>query len=208
MTRDFRSEAEQEVRRSEAFRQWVSMRVEAIHDKVSPEDVLGRYGVSLRHGGARAEQFSCPFHGKDNKPSTRFYPAEGRKPSGVWCFVCQERWDAIALFRKFEQLEGPFTRVLASIEKAFGLPTPEVPREAIDSNREDPLETEVRLLTEVCERRLRGAKPRFSLESYLRVGSVLDRLDFQLRQGKRTGAEALGVLRKLLEKVGERERSG
>lgn len=206
MTRDFRSEAEQEARQSEAFRQWVRERIDQIRRQVSCEDVLARNGVRLRYGGHKAEQFSCPFHGKDNKPSTRFYPAEGGKPEGVWCFVCQERWDAISLFKKFEQFEGPFTRLLATMERSFGLQTPEMPREAARLDPDEPLHAEVEQLFDVCERRLLGARESFSMRSYLTLGSVLDRLHFRLEHGQTTGPEARKVLQQVLGKIGEKAR--
>lgn len=206
MTRDFRSEAEQEARQSEAFRQWVRQRVEEIHRKVSCGDVLARNGVHLKYGGHKAEQFSCPFHGQDNKPSTRFYPSTNGKPEGVWCFVCQERWDCITLFKKFEQLEGPFTRTLARIEQAFSIQTPEMPREAIRFEDEGPIHTEVAQLFEVCERRLRGARPKFPLDSYLKIGSVMDRLHYRLENGKSTNEQTRLVLQQVLAKIGEKER--
>jgi hypothetical protein len=206
VSRDFRSEAEQEARQSEAFRQWVSVRVSQIHRQVGVEDVLARNGVHLKYGGHKAEQFSCPFHGEDNKPSTRYYPSEGGKPAGVWCFVCQERWDSISLFKKFEQLEGSFTRILASMERAFGLQTPEMPREAIRFDDEGPIHAEVEQLFDICERRLRGAREGFTFEGYLKIGSVLDRLHYQLLHGGRTNAEARGVLKQVLAKVGEKAR--
>jgi hypothetical protein len=204
--RDFRGEAEQEARQSEAFRQWVRERVEQIHRRVSCDDVLARNGVRLRYGGHKAEQFSCPFHGKDNKPSTRFYPSEGGKPEGVWCFVCQERWDCITLYKRFEQFEGPFTRLLASMERAFGLPTPEMPREAARAGDGDALHAEVEQLFDVCERRLIGARESFTLEGYLTLGSVLDRLRHRLERGGIPSKEASRILRKVLDKIGERAR--
>jgi len=204
--RDFRSEAEQEARQSEAFRQWVRERIDQIRRQVSCEDVLARNGVRLRYGGHKAEQFSCPFHGKDNKPSTRFYPSEGGKPEGVWCFVCQERWDAISLFKKFEQFEGPFTRLLATMERSFGLTTPEMPREAARLDPDEPLHAEVEQLFDVCERRLLGARESFSMRSYLALGSILDRLRFRLEHGQTTGPDARQVLQQVLGKIGEKAR--
>ena len=206
MTRDFRSEAEQEARQSEAFRQWVRERIDQIRRQVSCEDVLARNGVRLRYGGHKAEQFSCPFHGKDNKPSTRFYPSEGGKPEGVWCFVCQERWDCIALFKKFEQFEGPFTRLLSTMERSFGLTTPEMPREATRLDPDEPLHAEVEQLFDVCERRLLGSRESFSMRSYLALGSILDRLRFRLEHGQTTGPDARQVLQQVLGKIGEKAR--
>jgi len=207
VSRDFRGEAEKEARQSEAFRQWVAIRVSQIHRQVSCEDVLARNGVRLRYGGHKPEQFSCPFHGKDNKPSTRFYPSEGGKPEGVWCFVCQERWDCITLFKKFEQLEGPFTRTLTSMERAFGLQTPEMPREAIRFDEDRAVSVELEQLFGVCERRLVGAKALFRCESYLKLGSLLDRLRYRLEHGTTTGPDVQKALQQVLAKIGERERA-
>jgi len=176
-------------------------------DRVGPEEVLSRYGCTLRHNGQKAEQFSCPFHGRDNKPSTRFYPATDSKPAAVWCFVCQERWDAIALFRKFEQMEGSFTHVLTSMERAFGIQTPEMPREAFALHTDDGLSAELEQLFATCERRLLGTKRKFTVEGYLKVGSVLDRLRYQVEHGTRTQTDARSVLISVLNKVGEKERS-
>lgn len=207
MSRDFRSEAEQEARQSEAYRQWVGLRVSEIHRRISASDVLDRYGVKLRYGGGKAEQISCPFHGKDNRPSTRYYPAHDGKNDSVWCFVCQKPWDAIRLFQKFEQLEGPFTRVLTLMERSFGLQTPEMPQEAMRLEDDTPLGAELEQLFGICERRLVGAKQRFTMEGYLKVGSVIDRLHFQVLQGKQTRDVATQTLRKVLDKIGEKERA-
>jgi hypothetical protein len=120
--------------------------------------------------------------------------------------VCQERWDTITLYKKFEQLEGSFTHVLSSFERAFGLQTPEMPREAARLETEPSGDVELEQLFGVCERRLLGAKPKFTLEGYLQVGSILDRLHYQVTQGKRTSQEATGILRQVLAKIGEKER--
>lgn len=205
--RDFYSEAAQEAKQSEAYRQWVRLRVAALRSKVGIGDVLARYGYPLKYGGHKPEQLSCPFHGKDNKPSTRFYPSEGDKPAGVWCFVCQEKWDSITLFKKFEQLEESFTRTLTQMERTFGLETPDIPREAVFVAAESPLVREVEQLFGVCERRLQGAKSRFTMSGYLQVGSVLDRLKYQSTHGKRPPEDVLKVLQQVLSKIGEKERA-
>src|SRR5574343_824433 len=111
MPRDFRREAEQEDSQRKLQRAWIQERVAAIRATVSAYDVLRKFGVKLHHAGEnRIEQFSCPFHGKDTKPSARIYPAGPTGPSHAWCFVCQERWDAITLWRKFNDPTVPFTR--------------------------------------------------------------------------------------------------
>lgn len=128
MTRDFRKEVEHDALVHKIRRAWVSQRIEAIKSRVSAHEVLRRGGVDLRKGDDEEEQFSCPFHGQDRRPSARVYPADANNLSHAWCFVCQERWDAITLWRKFNGGEDKhFTQVLAEIERAYGLETPELP---------------------------------------------------------------------------------
>jgi hypothetical protein len=209
--RDFAGEARREVEQSDAAKQWVKKRIELIHNRVTAYDVLARNGIELRFNGTREEQISCPFHGADKKPSCRFYPESVKGSSHMWCFVCQEPgWDCIGLWKKFTNFEGRFTGLLRDIEKSYGITPPEPPafggsyeEEAIHDESSD----EVRKLFEVCERRLLSAKRCFELRPYLTLGSALDRLAYELNNGARTPTDAIPILRKILDKIGERERS-
>ncbi len=126
--RDFSKEAKQDALTQRFRKAWIAQRVEAIKEHVSAHDVLRRGGVNLGKGDNEEEQFSCPFHGQDRRPSARVYPADANNPSHAWCFVCQERWDAITLWRKFNGGEDRhFTQILSEIERAYGLETPELP---------------------------------------------------------------------------------
>jgi hypothetical protein len=209
MPRNYRREAEQEDSQRKLQRAWIQERVEAIRAAVSAFDVLRRHGVNLQQkNDNRIEQFSCPFHGKDNKPSARIYPSSPGGPSHAWCFVCQERWDAIQLWRKFNDPTVPFTRSLAEIERAYGLRAPEMPNviDLRESVREQELE-ELRRLLEIAERRLVGAREDFDMKGYLTVGSVLDKIHTRLEKGAITPVAFRGTIHKILEKIGERCRA-
>jgi hypothetical protein len=205
MARDFLGEAEREATQSASFRRWVAQRIAAIHDRVSAGDVLARNGVHLKYGGHRPEQLSCPFHGTDNRPSARYFP-DGESPAHIWCYVCKERWDSITLWRKFNQFEGPFTRLLFDIERAFGIDTPEAPTQD-EGFEDDGPDAEVLQLMEICERRLRGARASFDLRAFLTVGSILDRLSYRLETQKITVKAAMLTLHRVLDKIGEKERA-
>lgn len=199
-----------------ARREWMRLRVEQVHRNVSSFDVLARRGINLNSTSGREEQFSCPFHGVDRRPSARIYPESARGPSHAWCFVCQERWDAISLWRKFngDSPEIPFSRTLTEIENAFGLPKLEVPTElragAEDFGESKSFKSFVNL-TEVCEGRLRLAKPAYrklnDMVGYLSASSILDKVRFRVEQRIIAPEKGEEVLRQLLARIGDKVRT-
>jgi hypothetical protein len=203
---------DQNIRRNErhdVWRQWIAERVATIHQTVTAHDVLTRNGIRLKYGG-REEQISCPFHGRDTKPSARVYEASARSPSHVWCFVCQKNWDAIGLWKKFDGREDlKFAAVLRDIESAYGIVPPPMP-EGVSGDyepEEDPLVLEVATLFEACEKRLRSAKHNFEMVPFLKLGVILDRLRHRLDERKIDYEKAKVVLRQVLDKIGEVVRS-
>jgi hypothetical protein len=209
MPRDYRQEAEHEDVQRKLRHVWIQQRIEAIHARVTAHDLLRRFGVKLQHSGDnRMEQFCCPFHGKDNKPSARVFPPAPNSPSHCWCFVCQERWDVIALWRKFNDATVPFTQSLAEIERDYGLKAPEMPNMgALRESARDQETEAIQDLLAACERRLRGAKADFDMRGYLTVGSVLDRLHSRVAKGTIPPATARATIRKVLDKIGEKCRA-
>lgn len=209
MSRDYEREARQELEQNDAAKQWMKERVEVIHQRVTADDVLSRFGIRLRYNGQREEQFSCPFHGKDNKPSARYYPASVRGPAHVWCFVCQKNWDCIRLWREFAGFEGKFGSLLREIEKSYGITPPEAPRMAREVKVDEEAE-EVKRLFATADNRLRNSLTSFKslndMRGYLTLGSVLDRLDYALKEGTVPMPKAKEVLRRVLDKIRERER--
>jgi len=193
---------------------WMKLRVERVHSKVSAYDVMRSNGVELKQmSDGQEEQFSCPFHGEDNKPSARIYPESHRSPSHAWCFVCQERWDAISLWAKFNGGEDKkFSQIISEIERAYGLETPEVPKEAIfdEKARDDEAALERFLkLHAVCESRLLEARAAYEedMVGYLQVGSVLDKIGYRVDQKTVGVNKGLEVLRQVLDRIGQVERA-
>lgn len=197
----------------EAVLAWVKARVKNIHQKITTYDVLRRGGVDLK-ADDREEQFSCPFHGADRKPSARVFPESARGPSHAWCYVCQERWDAITLWRKFQGMgeDAKFSQVLASLERAYNIEVPKLSEEAILN--EDPFDEaldDFDDLYAVCESRLREARPAYryfdDLRGYLSAGSVLDKLRHKVDNRLLRPERCTEILRQLLDKIGDKERS-
>lgn len=206
--RDFTREATREDDKREVWRRWIAQRVDTIHQNVTIYDVLHKNGVKFRYS-EREEQFSCPFHGKDTKPSARAYPASARRPSHVWCFVCNESWDAINLWKRFSGRDDiKFGALLREIENTYKIIPPETPSESADYEpEEDPQFIEVQHLLEVCEHRLRSAKKQFDMQSFLKIGVVLDRLRLQVTEQRVPLPKAKDVLTQVLDKIGKRVRA-
>lgn len=192
----------------EAFAAWYNMRKSAIYERISAHDVLRLHGVKLQHHGERREQISCPFHGRDTDPSARVFPSTTRGPSAVWCFVCHQQWDCIKLWQKFRGLEGVH-RVLLDMEKHLGITAPPIPEGAINYDPEggNSSKKEFDSLLKMCEQRLSSEKKSFELVGYLLLGSVLDKVLYQVTEGSLSYPEGIDVLRKVMVKIGQRVRS-
>jgi hypothetical protein len=197
----------------EAIKAWYALRVKTIHEHVTVHDILRRNGVSFRHTGDREEQFSCPFHGKDESPSARVYPSSPRGPSHVWCFVCRERWDAIGLWKKYTGADKSFHRLLSELEKFYNITTPPVPEGAYDKGTvpvSEQEKTDFEHLYKVCEQRLIGAREDYvrlqDMNGYLVAGSILDKIYYRIGEGTLSPKEGTDVLKRLLARIGERVR--
>lgn len=210
MARDFEGEARREFAQNDAAKAWMKERIETLHQRVSAHDVLARFNVKLRYSGQREEQISCPFHGKDTKPSARFYPETTNRPSGVWCFVCQKRWDCIKLWQQFTAHEGRFGSLLRDIELTFGITPPEAPTMVREKPVDEEAEEIVRLF-DAAENRLFHAVPTFkaldNLRGFLALGSVIDQIRYQMEHNSISKPRAKEILRMVLDKIGEKERS-
>lgn len=67
------------------------------------------------------EQLSCPFHGKDNKPSARYYP----DTDTMYCWTCQQSWD---IFRYLgDKKDYDFGSSINFLLQKFGIDTSSLP---------------------------------------------------------------------------------
>jgi hypothetical protein len=203
-------ETQTEFQRSEAYKAWVQSRVETIRSRVSAHDVLRLNGIELKNSvGDKAESILCPFH-SDNSPSAKVHPQIGQSPSGLYCFTCQERWDVFALWKKFGREDMRFTEVLFGLERAFGIVTPEMPKDAWSFVKKGPSaeETEARDLLEVCEKRMRSvARESFPSEAFFSLGSILDGLHHAAEMQSIPWVGISARARAVLDKIGSKVRS-
>ena len=65
--------------------------LQSVKDEIKKHITLGEYlrASGLVSNAVGEEQFSCQFHGADNKKSARFY----KDTDTAYCWVCKEKWD-------------------------------------------------------------------------------------------------------------------
>jgi hypothetical protein len=201
-------DAQREHDQESIFRRWIQVRIETLHQRVNAADVLSRYGVKLRYDGSRSEQMMCPFHGNTNTPAARYHPADNKSHDHVWCFVCNKNWDAIELYREFENLgtEAKFSAVLRGLERAYGITPPETPPVVADEP-DDHEQAEIEGLLDTCDFRLKKGRNAFDMRGYLTLGSIIDRLRWQFDNGKTLVPSARLTIEKVLAKIGEKVRA-
>lgn len=207
-------EALRDAERKGQYREWVRQRIETIKSSVTAHDVCRHFGTPLKYAGSNnEEQISCPFHGKDTKPSARIFPDTGSSSSHIWCYVCAKRWDVIGLWKKYmgedEGSTHGFTATLFAIERAFGIVTPEGPSLNDDRKPRGPSEEEleVRELLRICESRMREAKSKWEPKGFLRVGQLLDKMHYEVTHHVIPFPEAKARLKLILDKIGEKIRA-
>ncbi len=195
----------------DARQEWFRSRIDQVHQRLSAHDVLRMLGVPIRQSGSdNEEQIRCPFHGKDNSPSARVYPATGDKPSSVWCFVCNERWDVFALWKNLKGLDDcKFPQILKSIENYLGLQAPSAPEggaslqlNLVDDSSVSLLDR-VKKLWNVADSNLRELRDTVSMEPYLKVSMVLDRIRYDINHDRAKPEIFLAALQTILAKLRE-----
>lgn len=85
------------------------------------------------------EQLSCPFHGKDNKPSARYYP----DTDTMYCWTCQESWDVFSYLGQKKDYD--FGSSINFLIQKFGIDTSSLPdiKDRIKSLEINKTETKV-----------------------------------------------------------------
>lgn len=139
-------------------------------------------------------QFKCPFHGKDNKPSARFY----KNTQSCWCWVCRKSWDVVSFVMDKEQMY--FKQAINFLIEKYKIDTSSVsddPEIKIPTVMAIPeIDTDL-----IClRRRIRDFKGKLSFEKYKIICYALYLINFHHHMGKDI-AEDMGKLRTKLDMI-------
>lgn len=131
-------------------------------------------------------QRKCDFHGPDNKPSSRYYPREGRKHDRVICFKCKETWDSVALFGKFNGKS--YSEALRIIEKRFHIKVSDKPEPVFSTLHKLPDDyissawNDVPRVLSMYEKKIINQKNSMSLIDYCSLMSSIDGIIFDINR--------------------------
>ena len=197
------------------IRDWVTERKETVLETVSVFDVLRINGIHVKSLVDRKTQIQCPFHGKDDKPSSTVFPSEPGNPGHVWCYVCQTNLDAVGLWRAFEGCS--FMEALSGLEKEFGITPPPAPkgeyqaRERVVSQEEADLNKAKHIL-QMCENRiltnLYVYREMGEWVALAAAGTAIDKLTHVVVSGRLKGEQAVKQSQDLLDRINSRIRRG
>lgn len=87
------------------------MTVDEIKHTYSMREIVERYGIQIKRDG----MCSCPFHGKDRKPSMKIYK------DSYFCFTCHNSGDIFTFIQKMDNCD--FKTAFYSLGGEYQKPT-------------------------------------------------------------------------------------
>ena len=148
---------------------------ELIIQKMDMARVMKDYHVHFVYNTDVADevQFRCPFHGKDNKPSARFY----RQTQSAFCWVCRKRWDVIDFVMEMENMT--FIRAILHLIKKYNIDTSSIPdTPKLDIKKNSQL-TDMNIRIKCLKNRIKDLKGKVFFEKYNKFMSVYNMILFK-----------------------------
>lgn len=156
-----------------------------IVEKVDLAQEMVRDGVRFVFDPTNAPevQYHCPFHGKDNNPSSRFY----RATSSLWCWKCHKWWDVVGYYSQKNGMTD--IRAMYALAARDGIDIKDlyehekiavvVPGFSLDTEDDTPLIKLKKIRTRL-RMTMRGIAP---VESYAAMVTAIMHTEFQLSKG-------------------------
>lgn len=144
--------------------------LEAVKDAIKARAKLGEVlrNKKLISYGMEEEQFSCPFHGVDRKPSARYY----KLTDSAHCFTCHESWDIFSYTMKDEVMS--FREAVNSLIKRYHVDLSKLPDIAESSQTRkfgrDRVKVDNRKLhTEKIQQAIQALRDELDFEKYRKM---------------------------------------
>lgn len=162
-------------------------------DRINLAEVMLEYGVRFLYDPRNAPeaQYHCPFHGKDNKPSARYY----RDTKSCWCWVCHKRWDVVDFIRDKEELS--YTSALLHIVRRYGLDISVIPDDPELDLKEKSKISEDSINLKVLRGKIKDLRTTLPVDKY----GVLVGAWYVVAYKMFVGAEVAGMIDKLDSKI-------
>jgi hypothetical protein len=168
-----------------SVQEWIARRASAVRKAYTAYDALVENGIDSVPDQTTPTQISCPFHGKDNRPSARYYPASGSHSDYVRCYTCKENWDSINLLAKFRGLR--FMQALSDLERRYGIKIQRHPEENLidaPSERKSSYQStewnDIPRVLKLLESKLVRLRDKVAMLDFIKWCRVLDAVQWDL----------------------------
>lgn len=181
-----------------------SLRIKAMKDlkklkelvlkEIDLSQVMLDYDVQFIYSPTHATeaQLRCPFHGKDVKPSARYY----RETQSMYCWVCKKRWNAITFIKDIEGLN--YAQAINLLIKKYKIDVSSIPDDP-EFNIPDAIEVKKNDITIVyLKKRIKELKGKIPFEKYRAFCTAFYMITFN----SSLGADVSESLSKLETKIG------
>lgn len=155
---------------------------ELIIKEVDMAQVMLDYNVDFMYNPTLVDeaQLRCPFHGKDNKPSARYY----RATQSMFCWVCYRSWDVIQFIMEIEQLY--YKRALLFLIDKYKLNTSSISDDPVLPSLKlanSKAVSEESIETKLVRKRIRDFKGKIIFERYRALCCAYYMVLFKMSQG-------------------------
>lgn len=99
-------------------KQELTERISNVNKAYSAFTALQEVGITISNP-SNDESIFCPFHDNKNTTAARYYGSDQTVTPHVYCFVCKQRWESVAIFAKSKRIK--FIEALQKLEKRFGI---------------------------------------------------------------------------------------
>jgi len=149
-----------------------------ITTKLDMSKLMLDYNVSFIYSPQHAEevQYRCPFHGRDNKPSARFY----RSTNSSHCFKCRKTWNPVSFVMDKENFH--FVQAVSYLINRYNIDTSSIQDDPdLKLPTTKPIsELDVKMLT--IRNNIREQRGRVPLERYQALCFAYYMISFKLSQ--------------------------
>lgn len=165
--------------------------------EVDMAQLMVDYGVSFTFDPSIADevQFRCPFHGKDNKPSARYYS----ETKSCFCWYCKKRWDAISFVRDKENLS--YGDAVNHLVRKYRVDLSGIPEKPTLNMKQKEVVSGFNVQIRYIRQRLRANRGKFPFEKYRSLVGALFMAVYEQNEGN----DVLPLLLKIEKKINQLE---
>ncbi len=144
-------------------------------------DALTEGGINDVFDETVDTQMKCPWHGADNRPSSRYYYGGSKVRSHFYCFKCHMRLNSVSIFSKFNNIR--FMDALKKLESRFGIKVKDRNEISVifkdkDHKYVSDKWSDIESLIVLAENKLLRIKDKCHLHDYVKFCRIIDNISY------------------------------